>query len=166
MIRKATIEDIDSILSLTKACAEDMVRKGIYQWNDAYPSREAFTKDVARDELYVLTEHSKVIACIVISTIIDDVYRPVTWLSETDANIYIHRLAVHPDHQGKGLAQKLMTHAENYARSHDFKSIRLDTFSKNKRNQRFYKQRGYTQLETIYFPQQSEFPFYCYELIL
>ena len=96
----------------------------------------------------------------------DDVYKPVKWLTGNYENIYIHRLAIHPKHQGKGYAKQLMDYAENYAEKNHFQSIRLDTFSQNKRNQKFYEIRGYKRLEQIYFPQQSECPFYCYELIL
>ena len=34
MIRRATTTDIDAILELTKACANDMISKGIFQWNE------------------------------------------------------------------------------------------------------------------------------------
>ena len=33
-------------------------------------------------------------------------------------------------------------------------------------NNKFYKSRGYTQLEDVFFPMQSEFPFHCYEKLL
>tara|TARA_R110000796_G_scaffold10530_3_gene34877 strand:+ start:23224 stop:23403 length:180 start_codon:yes stop_codon:yes gene_type:complete len=59
-----------------------------------------------------------------------------------------------------------MNFAEDYARKGGFISVRLDTFSKNSRNNKFYQARGYQQLGDIYFPKQSEFPFHCYELIL
>jgi len=73
---------------------------------------------------------------------------------------------VNTDNQGQGYAQKLMTFAENYAIENNYASIRLDTFSQNKRNQKFYELRGYKRLGNIYFPKQSEHPFYCYELVL
>ncbi|MBT8264540.1 MAG: GNAT family N-acetyltransferase, partial [Muriicola sp.] len=59
----------------------------------------------------------------------------------------------------------LMDFAETYARENQFMSVRLDTFSKNERNQRFYEARGYQKLEEIYFPNQSKDPFYCYEFV-
>ena len=68
--------------------------------------------------------------------------------------------------QGQGYAQQLMSLAEEQARQQGFESIRLDTFSQNPRNQQFYEQRGYQRLGNIYFPKQSEHPFYCYELLL
>ena len=166
MIRKATSSDIESILLLTKACAKDMTSKGIYQWNEHYPNAEAFQNDIKRDELYVLTHGHSIVGVIVISTFMDDVYKPITWLTPSDKNIYIHRLAVDPEYQGRGFAQQLMDFAEKFALDNKYCSVRLDTFSKNERNQRFYERRGYKRLGSIYFPNKSEHPFYCYEMVL
>jgi len=143
-----------------------MKKMGIYQWNEHYPSKNAFEEDIERGELYILEEAGGLLGTIVISTLMDNEYRPIDWLTPNGKNIYIHRLAVHPDFQGKGFAQKLMTFAEDFAISNNFVSVRLDTFSQNKRNQKFYEARGYTKLGDIYFPKQSEHPFHCYELVL
>lgn len=166
MIRKALISDIPIILSICNSCAKHMISKGIYQWNELYPNEAAFRNDVERQELYVYLKEDKLIGCIVISTYMDEEYKSVKWLTDDNNSIYIHRLAVHPEHQGKGYAQEMMSFAESLARKNKMISIRLDTFSQNKRNQEFYEQRGYTKLEDIFFPNQSEFPFHCYELIL
>ncbi len=166
MIRKASFSDIDTILDITKACAKAMIANGIYQWNAHYPTKAPFVRDVERKELYVFEQNATIMGCIVLSTFMDEVYKPVTWLTPNENNLYIHRLAVHPDAQGKGIAQQLMTYAEQFAIDNAYSSIRLDTFSQNKRNQKFYDLRGYKQLEAVYFPKQSEHPFYCYELVL
>ncbi|MBO6879387.1 MULTISPECIES: GNAT family N-acetyltransferase [Winogradskyella] len=166
MIRKGSLEDIDSIMNLTKACAKAMIANGIYQWNEHYPNPSAFINDVKRNELYVLEIDNQVKGTIVISTFMDEEYIPIKWLTKNKKNVYIHRLAIHPDLQGQGYAQQLMDFAENHAIENDYSSIRLDTFSQNKRNQKFYELRGYKRLGDIYFPKQSEFPFHCYELVL
>ena len=167
MIQKAKPAQIDEILELTRACALAMIKAGIYQWNEHYPSRAAFEEDVKRDELFVFTQSGKITGTIVISNLKDELYNPVKWLTPPDAkSVYIHRLAVHPDSQGQGIAQKLMDFAEDFGRENGFVSIRLDTFSQNPRNNRFYQKRGYHKLEEIFFPKQSKYPFYCYELVL
>ena len=166
MIRKALKTDIEPIIKITKACAKAMIANGIYQWNEHYPNRSAFINDIKRNELYVLEVKGEVKGCIVISTLMDQEYVPIKWLTKNKNNIYIHRLGIHPELQGKGYAQKLMTFAEEFAIEHNYSSIRLDTFSQNKRNQKFYELRGYNRLGDIYFPKQSEFPFHCYELVL
>lgn len=166
MIRSAKPSEIDTILTITKACAKKMINQGIYQWNEHYPSKKTFENDIKKGELFVLQETSEIIGTIVISTFKDEEYKEIQWLSNQENALYIHRLAVHPNFQGKGYAQKLMRYAENYAKENQFSSIRLDTFSQNNRNQKFYEQRGYQKLESIYFPLQSEHPFYCYELLV
>lgn len=166
MIQLAEISEIDQILNLTSACAYKMNEEGIYQWNDSYPNYKVFRQDIEREELYLFKLENKIVGCIVISRVMDDVYQTIQWLTKNRNNYYIHRLAVHPDYQGKGIARKLMDFAEDLAVQDNITSIRLDTFSKNPRNQKFYNARGYQKLGDIYFPMKSEFPFYCYELPL
>lgn len=166
MIRKGTITDIEAIIDLTKSCAKHMISKGIFQWNEHYPNKEAFINDVNRNELYVLELGNQIAGTVVVSTLMDEEYVPIQWLTKNKNNLYIHRLAIHPKHQGKGYAQQLMGFAEKYAIDNNYTSIRLDTFSQNKRNQKFYELRGYKRLDDIYFPKQSKYPFHCYELVL
>ena len=107
-----------------------------------------------------------VVACVILPNEIDEEYENVKWITEDFKNLYLHRLAVHPEYQKKGIGKFIMDFAEEYAKLNGFKSIRLDTFSQNKRNNRFYKSRQYVQLGDIFFPMQSKFPFHCYEKII
>ena len=165
MICLAKSEEIHEILSVTKACAEYMISNKIFQWNEEYPSKEAFETDITRNELYVLILDEKIVGTLVITPIIDEEYIPIKWLTPSKNNLYVHRLSIHPNYQGKGLAQQLMDFAENFAIENDYSSIRLDTFSKNPRNQKFYELRDYIKTGTVFFPNQSEAPFYCYEKV-
>ncbi|NNM22836.1 MAG: GNAT family N-acetyltransferase [Flavobacteriaceae bacterium] len=166
MIRLAKASEIEEIITITRACAKKMSSEGIHQWNEHYPNIESFLTDLKRDELYVLIKNDTLAGCVTISTFKDEVYEQVNWLSKDSRQFYIHRLAIHPQHQHKGNARLLMDFAEALAREKEVDSIRLDTFSKNIRNQRFYEARGYIRLANIYFPKQSSNPFYCYELLL
>ena len=164
MIRKAIKRDLKKILKITNECAKKMISENIYQWNEFYPSIEVFEKDLDSESLYVIEYKKNIIGCISISDYKDIEYENIAWKTE-DHNIYINRLAVLPEFQGMGYAQKMMSYAEDYARKKLYYSVRLDTFSKNLKNQKFYEQRGYIKLGEIYFPKQSKYPFYCYELI-
>ncbi|WP_456378699.1 GNAT family N-acetyltransferase [Lutibacter sp.] len=166
MISKASIVDLSELHALTKSCAKHMIKNGIFQWNEKYPSKEVLQKDIELQQIWKLQVDSTIIGSIVLTETEDKEYKSVQWLTKNHKNLYIHRLAVHPKFQRKGYAQKLMNFAENYAKEYNFKSIRLDTFSQNKRNQLFYEKRDYTKLEVIYFPNQSEQPFYCYEKVI
>ena len=166
MIRKGTYSDIDEILKVTRSCSFYLIENQIYQWNEHYPNKEAFSEDIKRNELYVFEINYIIVGCITISTLMDGFYKPLKWLTSNKNNLYIHRLAIHPEHQGKGYAHQLMAFAEAYAKENLYTSIRLDTFSQNSRNLKFYEKRGYQRLESIYFHNQSEYPFYCYEFII
>ncbi len=166
MILKAQLSNLDTIHDLTRACAKAMINNGIYQWNEHYPTRERFEKDIELQELYVLKKDNLIIGIVVLTEHMDDEYIPVDWLTQSNRNLYIHRLAIHPKYWSKGYAQQLMDFAEDYASKEKYASIRLDTFSQNTRNQKFYSARGYRQLGDIYFPKQSTHPFHCYELVL
>jgi ribosomal protein S18 acetylase RimI-like enzyme len=104
--------------------------------------------------------------CICISLKIDDVYKDVKWLTPNRNNVYLHRLAIHPNFQGQGLALKLMEYAEDFTIKNGCISIRLDTFSGNPKNNKFYTLQGYTKLEKIFYRNQSDMPFHCFEKIL
>ena len=152
MIRKALLQEIPQLLELTRACTKKLIAEGIFQWNEHYPNKDAFIKDVERDELFVLVSENDLVGCITISTFKDEEYDSIQWLTPDATNFYIHRLAIHPKFQHQGFAKQLLNFAEKKAKEKKAPSIRLDTFSKN--------------IRTIYFPKQSEFPFYCYELPL
>ena len=168
MIRKAKPSEIDKIITVTRACAVYMISKNIFQWNEHYPTAFAFEKDLARGELYVLLDSAAeiLIGSITISTLKDSEYDEIDWLTRDGLNYYIHRLSIHPDYQHQGKAKSLMDFAEDLVKQQKALSVRLDTFSLNIRNQQFYEKRGYQRLGNIYFPKQSEAPFYCYELVL
>ena len=44
-IELAEITDLNRIMEITRACAIDLISKNIFQWNEKYPSKEAFKKD-------------------------------------------------------------------------------------------------------------------------
>lgn len=166
MIRRAKHSEIEKIIEMTTACGIKMSSEGIDQWNEHYPNANTFEEDINRGELFVFENENTIQGCVAISSKKDSVYNNIRWLLDDGNNFYIHRLAVDPHCQGKGIARQLMDYAKAHILKMNGDSIRLDTFSKNLRNQKFYEARGYTRLGEIYFPKQSEYPFYCYELLL
>ena len=166
MIREATNNDLNRIVEITNACGKHMISQNIFQWNEDYPNLEVFKKDLENQSLYVIELESKIVGCVCISEKMDAVYKEVKWLTPDSKNMYVHRLAIDPKFQGKGLAIKLMSYAEDLAKTKDFKSMRLDTFSKNPKNNKFYNLQGYKKLGKIFYRSQSDMPFHCYEKII
>ena len=166
MVRLACFSDIDYLKNLTDACTEHMISNKIFQWNITYPSKIDFEKDIKNQELYVKEINDSIISCVMFSKSKDDCYNKVNWLTSDSKNLYVHRLAVHPKYQKNGIGKLMMDFAENEGTKMGCVSVRLDTFSKNLRNLKFYLSRGYFQLDEIYFPKQSKYPFYCFEKVL
>ena len=81
-----------------------MIENGIFQWNEYYPSKEVLENDIKLEQIWKL-EIGEEIAGIIVLTEIEDVeYENVNWITENNNNnLYIHRLAVHPKYQGKGM---------------------------------------------------------------
>lgn len=165
-IELAVISNLDKVKEIAECCATDMINRNIFQWNEKYPSKKIFQKDIESNSLYLARINQEIVGCIMLSENKDDVYKDIKWLSEDNINLYVHRLAVHPQFQKKGIGRKMMDFAEDYAKLNNYESVRLDTFSKNERNNIFYKSRGYTKLGNVYFPKQSRFPFHCYEKLI
>ena len=165
-IRKAIQADLDAVMQIIKSCTEDMISKKIYQWNDKYPNRETFFNDIENEDLLLLVEGNQLLGCVSVTNKMDDFYSTIDWIATTQKNIYVHRLAIHPKYQGLGYAKRIMKYIENDAIENNCDSIRLDTFSMNKKNNNFYSNIGYEKLGQIYFRDQSDMPFNCYEKCL
>ncbi len=165
-IELAVISHLDKVKKIAECCASDMINRNIFQWNEKYPSKKIFKEDIESNSLYLAKINQEIVGCIMLTKNKDHVYKDIKWLSEDNINLYIHRLAVHPLFQKKGIGRKMMDFAEDYAKSNNYESVRLDTFSKNKRNNIFYENRGYIRLGNVYFPEQSRFPFYCFEKLI
>lgn len=167
MISTGKKHEIDSILALTKACGKHMRDNGIDQWDENYPNRESILNDLETETLFAYREGDEILGIVVLNESQDEEYGEIDWsTTDNDKNIVVHRLAVQPDQQGKGLARKLMDFAEQWAKEQNYDAIRLDTFSRNPRNQKFYTNRGYTDLGPVYLKYKKDHPYYCYELLL
>ena len=120
-IKLAKLCDLDRVKEIAEACAKKMIEDHIFQWNENYPSKEIFREDIKNNALFVARINSEIVGCIMLSSYKDDVYKNVKWISEDNNNLYIHRLAVHPRFQKKGIARKMMDYAEAFAKSKNYK---------------------------------------------
>ncbi len=165
-ITKADSKDVQQILDLVQKCILEMNSAGITQWNDQYPPLDIFSTDIEKGDLFILKIEDGIVGIIVLSSEQDKEYGPIKWTDQDGASLVVHRLAIHPDWQRKGLAIKLMDFAEKIAKDNGYTSIRIDTFSLNPRMQNLIMKFKYNRKQgEIFFPENDE-PYYCYEKIL
>lgn len=158
-----TLVDVFSIMDIFIACTDAMLAAGIKQWNYTYPTPEVVKKDILRKELFVIKEADKCMATITINDVQDAQYQAIKWNFDASKVMVIHRLAVHPEAQGKGFGKKLCLLAEKQALLHDFGVIRLDAYSKNTISNRLYERLGYQEAEGYCYFHDNDIPFKCYE---
>mgnify|MGYP001211170576 CR=1 FL=1 len=165
-IRKAVLSDLYEIMRIISLCTKHMISKKIFQWDENYPSKKIFKEDIDNGYLMVLLLKDNIVGCVSVYNVMDDFYKKIKWKIKSNNSLYVHRLAINPTFQGKGFAKFIMKYIEEIGIKTKAKSIRLDTFSLNKKNNKFYSNLGYLKLGQIYFRNQSDMPFNCYEKVL
>ena len=154
----------EEIFKIYDDCRQAMQRVGIFQWQNEYPRIDTIKQDIVDKNLYGYFEDGRCLGAVSINTHQDEEYREIGWKGPDENVIVIHRLAVNPDFQSKGIARLLMDFAEDYAKKENYSAIRLDSYSQNKRALKFYENRGYKKRGECFFTGR-DLPFYCYELI-
>jgi len=151
MIKKATIRHIPAIRAVFEACIAGMESQGIVQWHAGYPTQKNIEEDIRYAELYYIGTDEDVWGVITINEKQDPQYQDITWQFEGEKILVVHRLAVHPAQQGRGVAQQLMIFAEDMARANEQAAIRLDSYEGNPRSQSFYRKMGYLPAGHVQF---------------
>lgn len=67
------------------------------------------------------------------------------YFSKVDRAIYLVDMAVHPDHQRKGIGKKILEKIVQFAEDWPAQSIRLDAYNAKAGAGDFYKKCGYTE---------------------
>ena len=162
LIVKAQLSDLEELFQIYLNAKKDLERNGIFQWVDTYPTRAILESDLKKGVLFKLQNGTEIIGAINISEEQEKAYGSIDWKFDDSKVLVIHRLVINPKHQRKGYAQELMLFAENLAENHNYRSIRLDAYSVNRRVIEFYKKRNYHVRGEVTFPKR-EFVFLCME---
>lgn len=161
-IRPAQRNDIPALLALVARVVPLMRAGGNLQWDDSYPNREVFERDIELGELWVAEIEGAVAAVAAITSDQEPEYAQADWDADESA-IVVHRLAVDPAHRGAGLAAALMLQAEAIARADGIGVVRVDTNTENPATQRLLPKLGYTPAGEIELKFRPGLRFLCYE---
>ena len=149
--RRAGTDDLDALVALYGAAAQDMREKGIDQWDEYYPDREIFAEDVESGDMTLGFLDGKLACAYVVNREYDPEYELGAWDHTEGDFCVLHRLCVNPEMQGRGLARQAMARMEKNARDQGFDSVRLDVFSQNLHAQRLYDRLGYKRTGEVRF---------------
>jgi ribosomal protein S18 acetylase RimI-like enzyme len=160
-IVKATLDEIDCVMTLVSDAVQNMEDNGIHQWDTIYPDRTVFEEDITSSALYCVKCDNEIVGIITLNEEQPQEYIGIRWRDNGNP-LVVHRLCIHPACQRKGLAQILMQFAEKYALEHGYSSIRLDTFTGNPKALGLYTSLQYQQKGTVKFRKGD---FYCFEKV-
>ena len=162
LTRLATPTDLPAILDLVRQVVPLMHASGNFQWSTDYPNEAVFTADIQHNHLWVAELDDAVAGVAALTQDQDTEYAQADW-DVTEAALVTHRLAVHPNAQGRGVALALMEQAEKQAVAQHLRVLRVDTNSENAVTQRLFPKLGYRFAGEITLAFRPGLRFFCYE---
>ncbi|MBP3548269.1 MAG: GNAT family N-acetyltransferase [Alistipes sp.] len=154
MIRRANIEDIDTILSIIHDAQLSLRDLGIDQWQDGYPSREVIEDDMRAGVGYVLCDERNTpigYAAIVLSG--EEAYAQIEagkWHTPAEY-VVVHRLCVAGSVRRRGIAVEFMRYAAECAKRAGYSAFRIDTHRGNVRMLSMLTKLGFSYVGIIYY---------------
>lgn len=145
MIRKASINDLDTILGIYASAKEFMHASGNpNQWNGAYPDRNTLLCDMEKEHLYVMYDEDEIYGVFALIGGIDETYGYIegAWRSDTPYGT-IHRIA------GNGKKHGIMKECLDFA-TLTYDHLRVDTHEDNIPMQNAVKKCGFEYAGIIY----------------
>lgn len=161
-IVQAKDTDFIEILYLLRVCILDMNKKGFKHWNSVYPGPEIIREDLAKEAIYLAKEKGVCKGMVTLDNVEPEEYKAIKWSDNASNPLFMHRLAVHPIWQGKGIAIMLMNFAEEFAKQKGFDSLRIDVNITSLHAQHLCEKQKFNKAGEFYniFQQQ---PFVCYQ---
>jgi ribosomal protein S18 acetylase RimI-like enzyme len=162
IFRLATTDDIPAIMQLVRRVVPLMRQSGNLQWDESYPNPEVFSRDIQLSQLWTAEIEGAIAGIAALTSDQEPEYTQVGW-DIAEPAIVIHRLAVDPAFQGRGVAIALLQHAETIASERGIPQIRLDTNTENQITQRLLPKLGYRLAGEISLEFRPGLRFFCYE---
>lgn len=141
-IELATEATLPELTHVLKAAADALRQRGEPTWPPAFLEPSALRQAYPASEMF-LGSHGGEVVCSMI--LLDD--DPDFWPDvPAGSSLFIHKLAVLPSAQGRGLATRLLDFAEARANQQGKHYLRLDCHAQRPLIQHFYEARGFVRV--------------------
>ena len=144
-LRNAKPAEIDRIWEIIQQAIARRKSEGSNQWQNGYPNRDTIVSDVSKGFGFVLTVDDEIAVYTALILNDEPAYSSIegAWLSNGEF-VVIHRVAVDENFQGKGLVKILFDKIEDFTRSHNIQSIKVDTNFDNLAMLKILENKGYS----------------------
>ncbi len=161
-IMQAKESDFIEILYLLKVCILDMNQKGLKHWNSVYPGPELISSDLEKSTIYVIKDKGICKGMVTLDSIEPEDYKEIHWPTPAKRPLFLHRLAVHPNWQGQGIARMLLNYAEEFAAKNGYDALRIDVNSTSENARSLCKKLAFNEAGSFFTAFQQK-PFICYD---
>jgi N-acetylglutamate synthase-like GNAT family acetyltransferase len=150
--RQATQNDLASIWEIIQQAIARRKSEGSKQWQDGYPNPNSLEIDIQNQVGFVLTLSETIVGYSAVLINDEPAYAAIEghWLTNGDF-IVVHRVAIHDDFLGQGLAIKIFEMIADDAKTKNIKSIKVDTNFDNLPMLHIFKKLGYQYCGQVYF---------------
>lgn len=136
-IRLAEKNDVSSIVELLNKVTLNLHQKNINQW--VYPwNSEEINMDIINRNIYVIVEDNLIIGTFSLKIVSINAVIPII----KSNNLYLYRIAILPEYQGKNIGLKLIDYACKISRDSK-KILYLDCWAGNINLKNFYLNAGF-----------------------
>ena len=145
LFRKANAADINIIWEIIQQSIERRRIDGSAQWQNGYPNLQTVESDVSKEFGYVITVDNEVAVFVALIFNDEPAYSSIegAWLT-TGEFLVIHRIAVSEKFAGQGLVKKLFDYVEDFVRTQNVQSIKVDTNFDNIAMLKILESKGYS----------------------
>lgn len=143
--RKANAADINIIWEIIQQSIERRRIDGSTQWQNGYPNLQTVESDVSKEFGYVITVDNEVAVFVALIFNDEPAYSSIegAWLT-TGEFLVIHRIAVSEKFAGQGLVKKLFDYVEDFVKTQNVQSIKVDTNFDNIAMLKILESKGYS----------------------
>jgi len=154
VFRKATINDLDEIMTIYSDAREFMRNSGNKdQWTNGYPQRELTVTSISDGDLYVCVDDEAILCVYYFKIHVDPTYVKIyngNWLNDEPYGV-IHRIAVAKSARGRKIASKVFEECLKHS-----KNLRIDTHRANIPMQRTLEKNGFKRCGIIHLENGDE----------
>jgi ribosomal protein S18 acetylase RimI-like enzyme len=169
-ISRVTVLEIPALHQILAECGLNLkARFNLCYWVPPYPLGKMIN-DANNMDFYAIKLNSELVGTFTIETKMPSGYLKygcINWQNPGLSAFYIHRLAVLPSFQGKGIGTWCLQQIENFATNRNYFAVRLDAVKINQKLLKFYEKSGYKKVgEMIFNPEDKYEDAFVFEKVL
>jgi len=172
MIRRAQIEDFDSVVSFYKYLIEntkDMEKYARWIYGQ-HPTDKMLLEYIEQKAMYLLTREQTIIGAMAVTLIQSEDYHDINWKIDAadDEIAVIHILGINPDYQNQGMGKRMICESKEIAAAESKKAVRLDALASNTPAHQMYRSCGfeYRGKQCLYAENTGWTDFFFFECLI